>query len=889
VSGVLLGREAELDEIEHRLATSRLVTVVGPGGVGKTTLAMAAAARAAHRFPHGVFRVDLTRVDSADAVPGALASQLGFDSFASLLSAPGEVPALVVVDNCEHLLDAAAASIDRFLATCEQPTVLATSRSPLELPWEAVIPLAPLTVPDLADPDPGAAPAVQLFLERASAAGATIDEGDLDVVAATCRRLDGLPLAVELAAVRSRTMSVREIADRLEAGVDVLERRHFRGERRHRSIADTIRWSYDLLAPGPAELLKRLAVFAGPFARHTAEAVAGSGQAFADDLEELVYASLVSVDTTGADSRYRLLDTVRRFALARLWEAGEAEATTDRFVDVVTSAAVRSVRDGRRVWRPEMIRELLEAFDDIAEALRWCNERDDDPGRSLTLCSVLWTVVHQGRADDVVILARQTVDRWTGTAHPRLAAAVATLATAEYVTGEHQRAMDLAEPALRDLPPPGTPLRGFAGVTLQRVIGQAHTALGRLDRAEEAFAAGAAEARARDMMPLAIELDVARAQVVAAAGDVDTALEELDRSCTEAAEAGSPVSEVWARTALGWQLLRRDVDRAESVVRAALESTRRLGYPIGVSGNLRSLAYVHLLRGDLTAARETLLELLDDLLGRGALAADSRLLVDATAALAHMAGHHRWAELAATARTLPFSSLVSVPESAPIHLPATEASPLPRVQAVAAAKAVLDDLSAGPAPTPVAAAPEPAGPPSPAAVLGRRGDVWEATFDGSTVSLRASKGLADLARLLAAPGREIHCLDLAGAGAEDASTGEVIDATARRRYEARLRELQDDIDEAEQRSDLARAERAQAEFDALVDHLTSALGRGGRARSGGGTTERARSAVTQRIRGTIRRVEEAHPALGRHLRASVTTGTWCAYRPEVPVDWDVSA
>jgi hypothetical protein len=167
----------------------------------------------------------------------------------------------------------------------------------------------------------------------------------------------------------------------------------------------------------------------------------------------------------------------------------------------------------------------------------------------------------------------------------------------------------------------------------------------------------------------------------------------------------------------------------------------------------------------------------------------------------------------------------------------------------------------------------------------RSGDVWDVRFAGVAVLVKASKGMDDLAVLLARPGREVHCVELAGAAVDEAGTGEVIDAAARRSYEARVRELQTDIDEAEDNHDLARAERARLELDALVDHLTAALGLGSRTRHQGGTASRARSAVTHRVRAAIRRIAEVHPALGRHLEVSVTTGTYCSYRPERPVAW----
>jgi hypothetical protein len=171
------------------------------------------------------------------------------------------------------------------------------------------------------------------------------------------------------------------------------------------------------------------------------------------------------------------------------------------------------------------------------------------------------------------------------------------------------------------------------------------------------------------------------------------------------------------------------------------------------------------------------------------------------------------------------------------------------------------------------------------AVLVRVGERWDVGFAGMHVSLNASKGMEDLAQLLAHPGREFHCLDLAGAAVHETAIDEVLDATARRRYEERVRELQAEADEADAHHDRGRAERAHAELDALVDHLTAALGLGDKARRSGGTVERARTAVTHRLRATMRRISNVHPQLGRHLDASITTGIYCCYRPERPTSW----
>jgi hypothetical protein len=226
-------------------------------------------------------------------------------------------------------------------------------------------------------------------------------------------------------------------------------------------------------------------------------------------------------------------------------------------------------------------------------------------------------------------------------------------------------------------------------------------------------------------------------------------------------------------------------------------------------------------------------------------------------------------------------------ERLPLPSPAPDESPLSRREAILLARRELRALvepvrsAATDRHTPAAAPPD-------GNRLIRSGELWEVSWGGRTVTLRHAKGLADLARVLQAGGTEIHCLDLASAGVEEPSTGGAIDATARREYERRIVELQGDIEEAEAGNDIGRAERAQAELDLLLEHLAAALGLGGRARLGVGTAERARSAVTHRLRSTIRRIGREHPDLGRHLEASVRTGVYCSYRPERPTSWVTS-
>jgi hypothetical protein len=164
--------------------------------------------------------------------------------------------------------------------------------------------------------------------------------------------------------------------------------------------------------------------------------------------------------------------------------------------------------------------------------------------------------------------------------------------------------------------------------------------------------------------------------------------------------------------------------------------------------------------------------------------------------------------------------------------------------------------------------------------------VWVARWAGEAVHVRHRKGLEDLAVLLSRPSEQVHCLELMGAADVGGDAGPAVDGRARREYEARVRQLQHEIDEARDASAEQRLARAEEEFDALVTELSRAFGVGGRARSSGSAVERARAAVTWRLRSAVRQIDELHPHLGRHLANAVRTGTWCSYRPETAVDWD---
>ncbi|QYG93256.1 hypothetical protein HC251_13025 [Iamia sp. SCSIO 61187] len=878
----LIGRAAELALVTDRLADRRLVTLIGPGGIGKTRLARVAAAMVADRFVHGVRTVDLTRVSTAEAVRESLADQLGYASFSALVDAPVDSPVLLVVDNCEHVVDAVAEALDELLEACLAPTVLATSRTALELPGETVVPIGPLALPPAGSAD---GPAVGLFVARAADAGSIVEPDD--AVAELCRRLDGVPLAIELAAARTRSMAPGEILDRLVVGLDVLDRPRRRSARRHQSLRDAIGWSHDLLSPDEQALFDHLGVFAGPFTAELAHAAAarpGTDLASTQDLlDGLVAASMVVADTSGAVTWYRELETLRSFARARLDAAGQRRAVEVRFVDHVVERVTEIVGLGSGTFSSSALNELVDLYANVASAIRWCLEEDDTPDRAFLLAAALWLVIHHSHLDEIGELAEQVLERWEITDHPMGPDVAATAATARYMRGEHAASVALAQEALVH-----AATSPFGPITLPRTIGQSRRAVGAAEEALGWFEATARAARERGVSALAVEADTARAQVLADLGQVDEGLALVRAAGAEASAAGSDIGIVWARAVEGSILLRSDVEEARHVIADARGCCDAIAYGAGSLGTRRSAAIGAMCVGDHPGAARSALDLLEHLLGRGS-TYGLRMVFDVAAPLLARVGRTGpAADLAATALSLPVMSITASIGHELFPLDPTGGTRLEVRDAILLARAELGAVAEGTtAPEGVAPAPVDDAPRRREGTFRRQGDVWEVGLGDGTTSVRATKGMDDLACLLARPGEEVHCLELVGAAVEQGSTGEVLDETARRVYEQRIRDLQAELDEADAHHDVARSERAQAEMDALVDQLTVALGLAGRARRTGSTVERARSTVTQRVRSTIRRVEAAHPRLGRHLRASIRTGTFCAYAPEEPVTWDL--
>ena len=326
----LTGRDAVLAQLAGQVPAQRLLTVVGPGGMGKSVVALAVAARAAAAFDGAVHCIDLAGVCDANGLPLALARVLGQDDPVQWLR-PRR--ALLVLDGCEHLVEAVAALAERLLLEAPRVHIIATSREPLRAAGEWVHRLAPLALPpaqEAATPASiGIYPSVQLFAERAGADGGAfaIDPGNAAVVAEICRRLDGIPLALELAAGRAAFFGVHELALRLSDCFAVLTRGRRTALPRHQTLRATLDWSYDLLTPAEQTVLCRLALLRGPFSLDDAVDVASAHDMPPRDVPghvaQLFAKSMLAAEPDGG-APYRLLDTTRSYALEKLRETGDS-------------------------------------------------------------------------------------------------------------------------------------------------------------------------------------------------------------------------------------------------------------------------------------------------------------------------------------------------------------------------------------------------------------------------------------------------------------------------------------------------------------------------------------------------------------------------------------
>ncbi len=500
----LIGRESEVADVEAAVKAHRLVTLTGVGGVGKTRLAAEVAGRLAGEFPDGVWVFELAAVTDPTAVPDAVAAVLGItqqpgrtvrESVATALD--GRVR-LLLVDNCEHVLDAAADLIEDILARSATVRILATSREGLGVADERVWPVRSLDAAAGID-----SAAVTLFVDRAEGIGSGLsmtDGGEAAAVTEICRRLDGIPLAIELAASRMASMTAGEMRDRLDHRFRLLVGSR-RGLERHHTLRHAMAWSYDLLDDTEKAVLSRCSAFAGGFDLHGACAVAGSPgldeYALLDVLDALVRKSLLVADRSSGRTRFSMLETIRQFGEEQLVAGGvanEARAAHARYF-AAREADIMDLWDGPR--QREAYAWLTAEWANVRTAFRWAAEHGDlDAGAGIAAYAAFLGPFLENY--EPVAWAEELIEPLLAVEHPRLAA-VCLGAALCCLVGRFEEAVRYSEVGQTLVAPAGDKVWYFGQVWL----GSSYLFVGRAERYVEVCRAQVTRSRGTNTMVLA--------------------------------------------------------------------------------------------------------------------------------------------------------------------------------------------------------------------------------------------------------------------------------------------------------------------------------------------------------------------------------------------------
>jgi predicted ATPase/DNA-binding SARP family transcriptional activator len=622
-----IGRAHELAEVRRLLATTRLLTLTGVGGCGKTRLALAVANKLVADSPDGVWLVELGALTDPTLVPQALAVVLGVREepqrplTTMLVDALRPRELLLLLDNCEHLIDACARLAAELLGACPHLRILATSREALGIAGETT-----WLVPSLTLPQPQQLPrlveltqseAVELFVERAAAALPTftlMPENASDVIQ-VCRRLDGIPLAIELAAARVKVLSVAQIAARLDDCFRLLTGGGRTAVPRQQSLRATIDWSYALLAELEQVLLRRLGVFAGGWTLEAAEVVC-AGEAVASDdvldlLAHLVDKSLVVVEPQASGAvRYRLLEPIRQYVHAKLMESAEAPAMHQQHVQFFLALAEQAEPQLSGAEQVARLNRLEQEHDNLRAVLRWYLERGEaEPG--LRLGGALWRFwrtrghLTEGRAWLVELLALPTHPipakagkrqaGWEARAKALLAAGDLASEQDEYATAQALFAEGLT--LSREVADERGIARALGGLAILAL------AQGDDTRAATLYEESLALSRKRgDQHLIAGALD--GLGVVALNQGDDVRAELLgEESLALYRELGDTRGSADALRSLGWLALNQgDLARAAALLEESLALYRQQGYPQYIAWALHSLGSVALLQGNIERA-----------------------------------------------------------------------------------------------------------------------------------------------------------------------------------------------------------------------------------------------------------------------------------------------
>jgi predicted ATPase/class 3 adenylate cyclase len=599
----LLGRDQELAVIATLLASERLVTLTGVGGVGKTRLMLGAAEQAAPAFPDGVWLCELAAIEDAGAVVSVVAASLGVGQQRgksleqSLVEALAGRVVLLVLDNCEHLIEPVARLVRLLLARCARLRVLATGREALSIDGERIQPVAPLAT--AAD---GASPAVALFVERARAVAPSFDPTrDPQSVNEICRRLDGIPLAIELAAARVRAMSPRQIRDRLDERFRLLGGAR-RALGRQQTLAQAMQWSYDLLGPAERTVLARAAVFAGGFSLEAAEAVC-SGQDIEpidvlDLIDSLLRKSLLTVNDSGDSVRYGMLETIRQFASEQ--GSDQQEGARRRHADYFADSSDRLFAQWLSPQQGDAHRWLEGELDNLRVAFRWTLDRHMvDP--AARIASNIGDMARFILREEAAGWAAEILDLARAHRHPRLIVLLTWAASSAWASQRLEEARRLAGEAVALLDDPAFEPFAFAYADLAQV------ALFEGDRSlavAHARAGAAHPADRRDRFCAAY-----LPYVLAQAGEIDEARRIADETLALAVATGIPSSIFFACWSKGVALADSDPASALASLETGLDLARRSGARFGEGLITIEIANLQARTGEPRAAIESLLGL----------------------------------------------------------------------------------------------------------------------------------------------------------------------------------------------------------------------------------------------------------------------------------------
>jgi predicted ATPase/class 3 adenylate cyclase len=587
-----VGRERELAGVVSALEADRVVTLTGVGGVGKTRLALHAAAEVLPRFRDGAWLCELASVRDSGGVVAAAAGVFGVTERPALTLEQSLVAFLrdqqlvLVLDNCEHLLDGAAQLAETLEASCRAVVVLATSREPLAIDGERVLGVRSLGIPDgdASFDDVVSADAVRLFVDRAQAVkdDFVVSNANAMAVIQVCERLDGVPLAIELAAARVTAMNPAELAQRLDRRFEVLAGGRRRAVERHQTLRAAIDWSYELLSEPEQRLLARLAVFAGGCTVEAAEAVCAGESIAAHDVFELlaglVARSLVVADDTGPETRYRLLETIRQYGEERLAEAGDTDRLRRRHVGYFIEF-VRVVRghvwgSGQIEWAARLARE----HDNLLSAMAFALDIHDADLAFGLFCEIPGLIAFGVQINDLVVFDPTPLLALPGaTEHPGSAVALMGAAFETWQRGDTELALTLSEEALAAERRLGVIADSNLAMNASFLRGTIAQQSGTTDEAIESYVGAVHRARAADL-PGVAAVYLAFAAIALSYADPASAREYASDALTLARESGAPSAIVTARVALAQALVAEDPAQAQVELVDALESATSLGY-----------------------------------------------------------------------------------------------------------------------------------------------------------------------------------------------------------------------------------------------------------------------------------------------------------------------